>query len=416
MYFLAIRQLMSRKKQTVLTLVGIILGTAAYISISGMMIGFQTFLVDQMINNDAHVRITAREEVITSTNLRSAFFDDNVLVDWIKPPSGRKDNAYILSPGNWLDKLEKDERVLALSPQVVTQGIVSYGKVALGVSIVGSIPEKQRGVSNIENYMISGAFSDIGTTGNRIAVGDGLLMKLGATKNETVFISSGKGEPVPFKVVSVFHVGSKIADESKIFASLGDIQTLNQTPSRITDIAIRLVDVDEAADFASTYNSLSSEKVQSWDQANEGMLSVFKTQDIVRNFMTISILIVAGFGIFNILSLAVSHKRREIAILRSIGFEPFDIIKLFFIQGAVLGILGGIIGVVLGYVICIVMSKIETSPSRTFGGGYMIVSFASIIYVKAIILALISSSFAGYFPALSAGKLEPIEIIRGENS
>lgn len=416
MFFLAIRQLLSRKKQTLLTLLGIILGTAAYISISGMMMGFQTFLVDQMVNNDSHVRITAREEIINSKNLNSAFFDNEILVDWIKPPSGRKDNAYILSPGNWLNKLEKDDRVLAISPQVVAQGIVSYGKVALGVSIVGSIPEKQRQVSNIENYMISGTFSEIGTTGNRIAVGDGLLMKLGATKGEILLLSTGKGAPVSFKVVSVFHVGNKIVDESKIFASLSDVQTLNKTPSRVTDIAIRLHDVDQAADFASTYDAMSTEKVQSWDQSNEGILSVFKTQDIVRNSMTISILIVAGFGIFNILSLAVSHKRREIAILRSIGFEPWDIIKLFFTQGAVLGILGGLIGVVLGFILCILMSNIQTSTNRTFGGGYMIISFAGIIYLKALLLALLSSCFAGYFPARSAGKLEPIEIIRGENS
>lgn len=415
MFFLATMQLISRKKQTLLTLLGIVLGTAAYIAISGMMMGFQTFMIDQLVNNDSHVRVSAREESLNSDSLNSILFEEHQFVHWIKPPSGRKDNAYILSPGNWFDRLEKDERVKALSQQVVVQGLASYGKVSVGVSIVGSIPERQKGVSNIEKYMLEGAFTDIGSGGNRIAVGDALLAKLGATRGEVVQLSSGKGEPQPFKIVSVFHLGSKIVDESKIFASLSDIQKLNKTPSRITDIAIRLKDLDTAAEFASTYNAMSTEKVQSWDQSNEGILSVFKTQDIVRNSMTISILIVAGFGIFNILSLAVSHKRREIAILRSIGFEPGDIIRLFFTQGAILGILGGLIGVILGFLTCVLMSKIETSANRSFGGGYMIISFDKMIYIKGLILALISSCFAGYFPAKSAGKLEPIEIIRGES-
>jgi lipoprotein-releasing system permease protein len=132
--------------------------------------------------------------------------------------------------------------------------------------------------------------------------------------------------------------------------------------------------------------------------------------------MTISILIVAGFGIYNILSLAVSHKKREIAILRSMGFEPRDITNLFLIQGILLGFLGGLIGVVLGFLVSVGMSKIEISADRGLGGNHMMVSFDYIIYIKAFVLALLSSCFASYFPARSAGKMEPIDIIRGENS
>jgi lipoprotein-releasing system permease protein len=416
MLFLALRQLLSRKKQTSLTLLGIILGTAAYIAISGMMLGFQTFIIDQLVNNDSHIRIKAREELLTVNSLKFAFFAENTLVNWIKPPSGRKDNTYILAPTEWLNRLEKDERVSGVSPQLVVQGIATYGKISMGISLVGSDPEKQKTVSNIEKSMISGQFADIGNVGNRIAVGDELLKKIGATKGETLFLTVGKGLPQPFRIVSVFHLGVKSLDETRLFGSLRDIQQLNQTPSRISDIAIRLKNVNLAADVAATYNLIGQEKVQSWDQANEGIMSVFTTQDIVRNSMTISILIVAGFGIYNILSLAVSHKKREIAILRSMGFEPRDITNLFLIQGILLGFLGGVIGVILGLVVSVAMSKIEISADRGLGGNHMMVSFDYMIYIKAFVLALLSSCFASYFPARSAGKMEPIDIIRGENS
>lgn len=416
MFFLALRHLLSRKRQTGLTLLGIILGTAAYIAISGMMLGFQTFIVDQLVNNDAHIRITAREEMLTSQSLNSSFFKNDTLVHWLKAPAGRKDNAYILSPNAWLTRLDKDEQVAAASPQLVVQGIASYGRTSLGVSIVGSDPEKQKKVSNIEAAMLSGKFSDIGTNGNRIAVGEGLLNKLGAAVGENILLTVGKREPQSFKIVSIFRLGVKGLDEGRIFASLGDVQKLNETPSRISDIAIRLADVEQAGRAAATYNLIGQEKVQSWDQANEGIMSVFKTQDIVRNSMTISILIVAGFGIYNILSLAVTHKRREIAILRSIGFEPRDISNLFLIQGLILGIIGGLAGTFLGLISSYGMSLIEVSADRGLGGNTMMISFQYMIYVKALALALISSSFASYLPARSAGKLEPIEIIRGENS
>lgn len=417
MFFLAIRHLLSRKRQTSLTLLGIILGAAAYIAISGMMLGFQSFIVDQLVNNDSHIRINAREELLTETSLNTAFFGPDLpLVHWIKPPSGRKDNAYILAPAAWLDRLEKDPNVQAASPQLIVQAIANYAKVTLGVRLIGSEPDKQRQVTNIENYLLKGKFSDIGTSGNRIAVGKDFLDKIGAAQGESIFLSVGKGNPQSFKIVAVFQLGVKALDEGVIYGALTDVQKLNQTPSRISDIAIRLTDVEKARNLASTLNLMGQEKVQSWDQSNEGIMSVFTTQDIVRNSMTISILVVAGFGIYNILSLAVSHKRREIAILRSMGFEPRDISILFLTQGIILGLIGGVIGCALGWIATYGVSQIQVSTARGLGGSHMMVSFSYLIYLKSFLLALASSSLASYFPARSAGLLEPIDIIRSENS
>ncbi len=416
MLFLAIRHLISRKKQSLLTFAGIVLGTAAYVAISGMMLGFQTFILDQLVNNDSHLRIQAREEILTTQVLNDALFEKDTVISWLRPPSGRKDNSFILAPQQWIDRLNNDDRILAASPQLIIQGIATYGAQTVAVSLVGSEPEKQKRVSNIESYMLQGKFSDIGNTGNRVIIGSELAQRLGINVGSNILLSSGKQVPQPFKVVGLCRLGVKTLDETRIFAALKDTQQLNQTPSRISDIAVRLIDVNLANDLATSFNLYAQEKVQSWDQANEGIMSVFKTQDIVRNAMTVSILIVAGFSIYNILSLAVTHKRREIAILRSIGFEPWDITKLFLIQGVILGFFGGLLGAALGLLISYIMSNIEVSSNRGLGGNTMMVSFNVWIYIKAFFLALISSSFSGFFPARAAGRLEPIDIIRGEDS
>lgn len=415
MLFLALRHLTSRKRQTVLTLLGILLGTGAYVAISGLMLGFQSFIIEQLVNNDAHVRITAREDLLTENSLNESFFGDNTLVKWLKPATGRKDNPYILAPGNWLERLERDPKVSAASPQMVVQAIAKHGKATSAVRIIGSEPERQLGVSNIENYMLQGKFSDIGTSGNRIVIGKNLLDKIGAAFGETVQISAGKSSQIPFHIVGVFRLGVKGIDETTIFSSLSDAQKLNETPSRITDIAVRLNDVTEAGSVAATWNLLATEKVQSWDQANEGIMSVFQMQDIVRNSMTVSILIVAAFGIYNILSLAISHKKREIAILRSMGFVPRDVERLFLIQGIILGVIGGLVGALLGYIACLYLSTIEVSGQRGLGGNHMLISFAPMIYVKGFGLAFLSACVASYLPARAAGKMEPIDIIRSEN-
>jgi lipoprotein-releasing system permease protein len=129
--------------------------------------------------------------------------------------------------------------------------------------------------------------------------------------------------------------------------------------------------------------------------------------------MTVSIIVVAGFGIYNILSILVNQKRRDIAILRSMGFSPHDIVKLFFNQGMLLGIIGGLLGLLLGFIICLVMTKIEVVPGRMSGpGNFMIISFSYVIYLKAFGIAVITAIVSSIIPARSGGKLEPMEIIR----
>jgi lipoprotein-releasing system permease protein len=416
MLFLAIRHLTSRKRQTLLTFAGIVLGTAAYIAISGMMLGFQSFIIDQLVNNDSHIRISAREDLITAHSLDKDFFGEEALVRWIAPPSGRRDNAYILYPQSWLDRFSADPRVLAYSPQLVAQAIVSRAKVSTSARLIGSEPSRQMQVTNIHSFMLEGRFEDIGTTGNRVAAGEGLLKKLGAAMNDTILVSTGKGSAQPFKIVGVFRLGVKTIDDTTLFGALTDVQKLNATPSRISDIAVKLVDVEQSANVASSWNLLAQDKVQSWDQSNEGILSVFKTQDIVRNSMTLSILIVAGFGIYNILSMAVNQKRREIAILRSMGFLPRDILQLFMIQGVILGVLGGVVGCALGYLVCKGMERIPVSTERGLGGGTMMIVFFPMIYVRGFLLAFASSTLAGLLPARAAGRMEPIQIIRSENA
>jgi lipoprotein-releasing system permease protein len=144
-------------------------------------------------------------------------------------------------------------------------------------------------------------------------------------------------------------------------------------------------------------------------------MSVFSMQDVVRNAMTISILVVASFGIYNILSLAVSHRKREIAILRSMGYEPRDIASLFLTQGMLLGGGGGLLGLLLGFLFCVYIGTIDVSGNRGLGGDKLLLSYAPDIYIKAFLLAMVSACVASFLPARAAGKMEPIDILRSEN-
>jgi lipoprotein-releasing system permease protein len=413
MLSLAIRHLVARKRQTLLTLLGILFGSMAYVVISGFFLGFQVFLIEQLVNNDAHIHISSREEILTEHSLDKDFYGtEPTHVFWASPPSGRKDNARIQNPPDWYKRLDGDSRVAAYSPQLVTQVVLRQSKSSIAASLYGCDPYKQVKVANIEDSMQEGKFQDLASGGNRLVVGVGLLEKLGTRVSQVVQISSGSGPAVPFKIVGSFKTGVKPIDDFRAFGALSDVQKVNGTPSEVNEIVVRLRDFSHAAEIATTWATITGDKVQSWDQINANFFSIFKIQNTMRYLMIAVILVVAGFGIYNVLNMTVTQKRKEIAILRSMGFETSDIIFLFFSQGLILGFLGGLIGLVIGYWICLYLQTVPFGGGPLGGAGYLQISIKPAIYLQAMGLAVFSASLASILPARAAGKMTPIEIIR----
>jgi lipoprotein-releasing system permease protein len=408
MIFLAFRYLIARKKQSVLTLLGVALGTAAYITFAAIMTGFQGFIINQLVNNDAHVRITARDEMKSEQQFKELFFADQSHVFWITPPTGRSQAFKIDYPIGWYNRLKADPRVLSFAPQIGAQVVYTKGGLTQGGRLQGIVPDAQSRVTNIENYMKQGLFKSLSLGANNIVIGEGLMKKLGARLNDAILVAPGVGQPKPFKITGVFNFGVTQLDDTHGFANLKDVQSAIGRPSEITDIAIKLVDVDLAQEFALQYSEMTQNQVKSWDQSNANILGVFSLQDFIRSFVTIAIMIVASFGIYNILNILVSQKRKDIGILRSMGYDGNEVQFLFLIQGLVLGVSGGVIGLFFGFFMSLYLSTLHI-------GGMMeslVVNFSVELYVTGLIMAVASAVVSSYLPARAAGKLRPIDIIR----
>lgn len=408
MGFLAVRHLLSRLRQTLITLAGVGLGVAAFVTFSNIMLGFQEYLINQLVNNDAHVRVSRREEAVSRESIEKLHFPEHPTVLWRKGPSGNRNFEQIENPLTWFRLLQEDARVQAYSPQMVAGVFFWKGGTSRSGRLIGSDPQRQVRVSNVQDYMVAGDFLATGRSGNRLIAGDGLLQKLGAEVGETVLISNGKGPLTPFQVIGAFHFGVSALDDSVAYTSLADAQSVNQTPSRISDIAIRLTDVKYAREFSDQYASISPDKIQSWDQASANILSVFRMQDLIRNFISAAIMIVAAFGIYNILNILVNQKRKDIGILRSMGFDAKDIRNLFLVQGLILGVSGGILGLLLGHGISMIMGTIRMKGMV----DHMIISYNPKIYITGFLVAVGAAAISSYLPARTASKLQPIDVVR----
>ena len=413
MIYLAIRYLLERKKQTIFTLLGVFLGAMAYVAVSGFFMGFQGFMIQQLVNNSAQVHIQARQDYLTEHQLDGAFYSKQFQhVFWKSPPSGVEGYLGIQNPQSWYERLNADPRVEAFSPLMTAPALFTLSKISVSANLIGCDPKQQGKVTSIANYMTEGNFTDIAAGGNRIILGDELMKRLGAGINQILLVAVKTNPPVPFKVVGRFFTGNRGSD-MQAYGALNDVQKINGTPNEVNEIGVRLKDYTQAASIATNWSKIAPERTESWDQQNASILSVIKLQTVLRWTMTMTVIIVAGFGIYNILNMTVTQKRQDIAILRSMGYDTFDVIMLFFSQGLIIGICGGILGLICGYFLCLYLQTIPFSGGRTYDPqAHLHISLSLGIYVQALLLSLFSSSIASILPARAASKFTPIEIIR----
>lgn len=412
MFFLSWRQLITRKKQTLLILLGISFGTLLFVSISAVQLGMRRYIAEQLLNNTAHILISGAERRVNANEVTEALYGGQEFVRWISLPSGMREEVRLENYGGWYDHLSRDPRVLDFSPRMNTHVVMTSGKFSSAVNLIGNIPERTVNITSIEKYMKAGDFLNL-RGNNSIVIGSGSADDLGVKVGQYLRLNAGKGSTRSFKIVGIFHFGNEQVDRSLAFANLPDVQVLSKTPGRITEIAVSLYNIDEADEVADEWAVLTSDKVEDWQEANESFLEMIKVQDFTRYFITTAILIVASFGIYNVLSIMINQKKKEIAILRAIGYGPDKILQLILYQGIVLGVTGGLLGLLLGFLLSLYVGSIEFSFE--IGGGHNLwINYDISIYVTAFISAIITSLIASYIPARAASKMTPMDIIRSE--
>jgi lipoprotein-releasing system permease protein len=413
MFYLAVKQMLSRKKQTALIFLGISFGTMIYIVIAGLQFGFRSYLTEQLLNNTAHVIIKGSDRDIEEDALRPRFFSEDTFVKWLSPPEGKRDEAKLANPHGWFEILQKDPNVVSYAPRLSVNGIVSMGRYRQTVSFTGIVPERQMKITSINDYMEEGSLLDLSGGGSKAILGSGVLKNIGAQVGDTVKFSTGLGEARPFKIVGKLHMGNKQLDEMLVLGNIKDIQSLNHTPGRVSEISVALSDINLSKPLAAKWSLYSQDEVQGWEEANAQFMQMITIQDLMRLIMTGAILLVASFGIYNVLSIMISQKKKEIAILRSIGYGPDKILELFLFQGLILGTGGGFLGMFFGWGLNMILKQYELA-FEVGRDNHLPISFDVSIFVTAFMAAQVAAAIASFLPAYSASKLTPLDIIREE--
>ena len=405
--------LLTKMKSTVTASLGVTFGIGAYITLVSFMTGLNRMLDDLILNQTPHIHLY--NEIAPSEDqpleLTGEFGRDLLYIRSIRPKQGLQ-RIHDALP--MLENLRKDPRVLGASPQVQAQIFYLSGTQDLGGVLMGVDILEEARLSNIGDYIVSGSPEALDQTEEGIILGIGLAKKLSLSPGDRIQISPTEGGIFPLKIVGLYQSGLADIDNAYSYAKVETVQRiLGQPGSYITDINIKLHNIGEAVPMAAELRRQFDVEARDIIEAN----AQFETGTSIRNLITyavsITLLIVAGFGIYNILNMLIYEKMNDIAILKATGFSGSDVQNIFMSQALLIGLMGGGLGLLLGFALSRFIDSLpfetEALPTiHTFP-----VNHNPWYYLIGISFALISTFIAGYLPAAKAKRIDPVRIIRG---
>ena len=406
--------LLSRIKQSSIAALGVTFGIGTFIILVSFMTGLNGLLDGLILNRTPHVHIynEIKPSVRQPIDLYDKFGDSFKLVHSVKPKltQTKIHNALPL-----IQELKKNPDVKGAIPQLKSQIFYISGSIELGGNLVGIDVLEEVRLFNFGDYVVKGSPEALNNYENGILIGSGVAEKMSLDIGNTVQISTVRGDLFPLKIVGIYQSGLADIDNIQSFASLKTVQKILGEPKNyFTDINVKLFDIEKAVPMAQNIENQFNLTAVDIKTAN----AQFETGTSIRNLITyavsITLLIVAGFGIYNILNMMIYEKMNDIAILKATGFSGQDVQYIFISQAILIGLFGGILGLVVGYSIS---SVIDTLPFETDALPTIKtypVNYNIWYYIIGISFAMISTFLAGYLPSRKARKIDPVEIIRGQ--
>jgi lipoprotein-releasing system permease protein len=282
-------------------------------------------------------------------------------------------------------------------------------KISANLSGIETIHENQ--LFNTAEYLVEGDLMDLDRRSDAIILGTGLAQRIGVKVGNNVTVVTSDGISKAFKVTGLIETGANAADRSKALVSIQTArQLLSKNKSYATELMVNVNDYYQAQTVAEEISKKTDFKVEPWQEGNAQLDSANVLRDIIAIAVSLTILIVAGFGIYNIMNMTVNEKIKEIAILNAMGFTSKDVVEIFLTQSVVIGFIGGLTGLALGNIIVRIVDKV---PFEIGTLSTLPVAYNTTDYLMAFGFGIIITFIAGYLPARKASKLDPVDVLRG---
>jgi lipoprotein-releasing system permease protein len=406
---IAVTHLLSRKRQSIVSLLGIVLGVAFFLAVSSLMRGSEADFIARLVDNTPHITVSDEYRDPRKQPVDMLFPNGAVDLRHVKALTETRGIRGYQEKLAFLQSLGGAR----VAPVMSGQAIASYAGKDVGVALQGIVPAMMKQVSTIDDKLVEGTLEDLEADTNGVIIGVGLAKKLGLQKGDNLSIAAPSGVIRVMNIVGLFRTGNNAYDEGQVFTLLKRAQVLMNRPNRINRFILQLADPYQARATADIIERRIGYKSVSWQEASEDIMNVLTVRNTIMYSVVLAILVVASFGIYNVISTVVMEKTRDIAILKSMGFHADDIRSIFLIEGAIVGVIGAILGMLGGLGLMMALSAVRLQTPFSSDPIALPVYWGADQFAIGLAFALLSSIAAAYLPARKAGSVHPVSILRG---
>jgi lipoprotein-releasing system permease protein len=381
--------------QTLLISVAISVGAAVIVFITALMMGLQNNIIEKTLGTQAHIRIEASRQ----HNNFSAPPEGKYL--WLlESPRAQR----LQTINNWQevrDALDEYAVLNTVSPLISGPAFAQKGTVRAAVALMGIEPERYAGIIELQNYLVQGRFS-VGASD--VLIGSQLAEDLGLRSGDKLRLDAGDNRQAMVDVAGVFELGVRELDSRYVYTDLKQAQTLLNLPGGITILELKISDVFSAEYWAQRIKKLTGLHVQSWMQSNGQLLNALNSQSMSTQMIRVFVALSVIFGIASVLAVSVVQRTREIGILRAMGSSQQQILRVFLLQGALLGLFGSLLGILIAYSLAQLFNNM--------GERLFVIQLQPSMLLSAIVITTAAGVIAAVVPARRAAQYDPAVAIR----
>jgi lipoprotein-releasing system permease protein len=400
-WIVALRFLREGKLQTLFIIGGAAIGVGLIVLITGIITSLQKDLIARTLGTQAHVVISPVDE-INRPQLGSGGGVASL-------PRVQARAQRLRSIDQWqklMRDLESVESLVAISPTVAGAGLALRGEASRAVQLIGIEPERYVRVTHFDEKIVAGALR---LNSDECLIGIQLAKDLGVGVGDKIRLQTANQQSDAFTVRGLFDLGNRDANRRSVYLNFHTAQSLLDLVGGVSNLDIAVADVFDADRAATLVAARTDQKVESWMQTNSQLFIALSNQTFMTRLIRIFVAVIVAVGITSVLVVSVVQKQREIGILRAMGAARGAILRVFLLQGAIIGVIGAVFGSALGTALMALVSKVLKAPD---GSPFVKLSFGAELYVGAVVVALVFGVLAAAVPARRAAGLDPAQAIR----
>lgn len=398
----ALRFLREGRMQSVAIISGVAIGVGVIVFMSAMLTSLQGNFINRVLMSQAHIQILPPEEA--ARPLRAPV-RDVIYANVIQKPSQR-----VRSIDQWQTitaQLQQRSDIVVIAPTVSAAALVVRGDASRSISLTGIDPDVYFRIVKIPEYITLGVPR---LTTDDIIIGSELAQDLGVTLGDKVNVVAASATTRSLTISAIFDLGNKGANERSTFVALRTAQSLANLNGGVTSIDMTVRDLYAAEVIAKAVTASTGVLAESWITTNAQLFSTLSAQEMSFTTIRIFVGLSVAFGVASVLIVSVIQRSQDIGILRAMGATQQQILRVFLLQGSILGGAGSALGSALGVA---ALAVFHTAVRLEDGSELFPLTVTPSLFVWSILLATVTGVLAAALPAITAARLDPVDAIRG---